>query len=529
MVLGSGSLEEGALERLWYRQDRVAVQTALAAGERPDLATTMARGPLDELVALHDELGILDSLDEAEVARERAGLPDGLLLRTLATLPFVADASLSGAAGALFREPAILLRLGWTPVALRAATNGRHRHPAGRRPESLPCHPDALRDAPRRVGAAAWDRVQRAGVAALYARRLVRGAVYAIDGSGLGADLRVVALVCVSATRPVIVAWRLLEGTASEKGKEACVTRALVEQVLAVGGPGTIRLLLADALYADGPLLAWLQGVHDIDALVRLPADRCLDQELAALAAGDGLAWRTHHEVRTVRGHKARRRVEVAGLDGLTSWDSVVAAAVDHGQPEATLWGPDPGGAPRAVGQGRDLGAGQHPSLAQRLRRPAGVPGALARRGRRLPGVEGGLGAGGATVGARRGGGTGAADADVPGLQHRPGLPQPSGRARGAVGDPAAAPPAPAGHRGSAGRPLRRRLLRCLRAGRPARSARRPRPREPATGARLSGPMIPYLQMSATTRTSLRSGKTCSTSPPSRQRTASRFASTRCV
>ena len=324
---------------LWYRQDRVAVQTALASGERPDLATTMACGPLDELVALHDELGIFALLDAAEVARQRSGLPDGLLLRTLATLPFVAEASLSGAAGALFREPAILLRLGWAPVALRAGTNGRHRHPAGRRPESLPCHPDALRDALRRVGEAAWDRVQRAGVAALYARRLVRGAVYAIDGSGLGADLRVVALVCVSATRPVIVAWRLLAGAASEKGKEARVTRALVEQVLAVGGPGTIRLLLADALYADGPLLAWLQGVHGIDALVRLPADRCLYQELAALAAGDGLAWRTHHEVRTVRGHKARRRVEVAGLEGLTSWDSFVAAAADHGQPEATLWG----------------------------------------------------------------------------------------------------------------------------------------------------------------------------------------------
>jgi hypothetical protein len=68
----------------------------------------------------------------------------------------------------------------------------------------------------------------------------------------------VVALVCVAATRPVIVAWRLLEGTASEKGKEATVTRALIEQALELGGPRCIRLLLAAALYADGPLLAWL-------------------------------------------------------------------------------------------------------------------------------------------------------------------------------------------------------------------------------------------------------------------------------
>jgi hypothetical protein len=324
---------------LWYRQDRVAVQTALESGERPDLATTMACGPLDELIALHDELGVFASLDEVEVARRRTGLPDGVLLRTLATLPFVAGASLSGAAGALFREPAILLRLGWAPLAIRNGTNGRHRHPAGRQAESLPCHPDALRDALRRVGEAAWERVQRTGVAALYARRLVRGQVYAIDGSGLGADLRVVALVCVSSERPVIVAWRLLEGAASEKGKEAWVTRALVEQVVALGGAGTIRLLLADALYADGPLFAWLRCVHDIDALVRLPADRCLYQELVALAAGNGLEWQTHYETRTVRGHKARRRVEVAGLDGLTSWDSFLAATAAYGQPQATLWG----------------------------------------------------------------------------------------------------------------------------------------------------------------------------------------------
>jgi DDE family transposase len=324
---------------LWYRQDPAAVRTALEQGARPDLATTTACGPLDELIALHDELGIFGVLDGLEVARERAGLSDALLLRTLAVLPFLAEASLSGAAGALFREPAILLRLGWAPVAIREGTNDRHRHPAGRRPQSLPCHPDTLRDALRRVGEAAWDRAQRAGVGALYDRRLVRGWVYAIDGSGLGADLRVVALVCVSSERPVVVAWRLLEGAASEKGKEAAVTRALVEQVLALGGPGTVRLLLADALYADGPLLAWLKCVHGIDALVRLPADRCLYQELASLAAADGLAWRTHHEVRTVRGHKARRRVEVAGLDGLTSWDSFVAAATAYDQPAATLWG----------------------------------------------------------------------------------------------------------------------------------------------------------------------------------------------
>jgi hypothetical protein len=120
----------------------------------------------------------------------------------------------------------------------------------------LPCHPGTLRDARRRSGAPAWEQAHRVGVGARSTRKLVRGTVSAIDGTGLGADLRLVALVCGSDSRPLIVAWRLLSGAAAEKGKEAAVTRALVAQALALGGPGCMRRLLADALYADGPLLA---------------------------------------------------------------------------------------------------------------------------------------------------------------------------------------------------------------------------------------------------------------------------------
>jgi len=101
----------------WYRNDKAAVAEALKRGDRPDLATTMASGPLDELVALHEELGIFAILDELEVQRERAGVSDELLLRTLATLPFVDQASLSGGSSVLFREPAVLLQLGWAKVA----------------------------------------------------------------------------------------------------------------------------------------------------------------------------------------------------------------------------------------------------------------------------------------------------------------------------------------------------------------------------------------------------------------------------
>src|SRR5258708_12710072 len=125
----------------WYRRDKEGVAAALQRGERPDVATTMASGPLDELVALHEELGIFAILDEVEAQRKRAGVPDELLLRTLGTLPFVEQASLSGAAEVLFREPAVLLQLGWAPVQIRSGSNARHRHPHARQIASFPCHP----------------------------------------------------------------------------------------------------------------------------------------------------------------------------------------------------------------------------------------------------------------------------------------------------------------------------------------------------------------------------------------------------
>src|SRR5256884_8983800 len=145
----------------WYRNEKAAVAEALRRGDRPDFATTMASGLLDELVALHEELGIFALLEQMEVQRARAGVPDELLLRTLATLPFVEQASLSAGSSVLFREPAVLLQLGWAPVQIRQGSNGRHRHPQWRQEESLPCHPDTLRDALRRIGESAWHKAQQ--------------------------------------------------------------------------------------------------------------------------------------------------------------------------------------------------------------------------------------------------------------------------------------------------------------------------------------------------------------------------------
>jgi hypothetical protein len=322
----------------WFRQDKPAVLERLRRKDRPLMATTMASGPLDDLLALHIELGAFEALDTLTANRQRAGIDDTLLFRTLATLPFLREPALDPAARLLFQDPALLLHLGWTPAQIQAGANQRHRHPEGRQEESLPCHPDTLRDAFRRVEAAAWLKAQRAGIRPLYERQLVRGKVYAIDGSGLGNDFRLVCLVCVSAARPVIVAWRLLQGQASEKGKEAVVTRELIEQALALGGPECIDLLLADALYCDGPLLAWLAYIKGIDVLTVLPSDRQMFTDLIGLARRGLLEWTRHRYVRTIQGHKQARTVAVAAVGDLTSWDSLVEAGRRYGEPDPRLW-----------------------------------------------------------------------------------------------------------------------------------------------------------------------------------------------
>lgn len=322
----------------WFERNQQAVAGALSRGQRPDMATTMDSGPLDDLVALHDELGVFEALDGIPVDRQRRGVEDRLLLRTLAVLPFLGAPSLTGASSLLFRNPAILLHLGWSAVQIQMGDNERHRAPQGRLPQSLPCHPETLRNELTRIERHLWLQVQHAAVQRLFAKHLVRGTVYAIDGSGLGEGLRLVTLVCVSAQRPKIVAWRLLEGTASEKGKEAAVTRSLIEQLLEIGGKNCIELLLVDALYADGPLLAWCKHQHGIDVLVPVPKDREIHRDLEQLAAGGLLKFQRHSYVCTIQGHKQRRNVELGAQSGLTSWDSYLTAARSYGVAHPSLW-----------------------------------------------------------------------------------------------------------------------------------------------------------------------------------------------
>lgn len=323
----------------WRRNDRAAVLECLQRGEYEAIATT-SQGALDELAHLTAELGVWEALEAIQVSREREGIPDDLLLRTLTVLPFIEAIGLSTAAETLFQDAAILLQLGYTARHIQQGFNQRHHGESDTKSEqSRPCHPDVLRQELARIDLDSLHQFRRRCVRQLFERRLVRGKTYAIDGSGLGTRWQMVGLLNVDKERALWVSWRVLPGTASEKGEEGSVVREMVDEVREMGGAEAIKLILMDALYADGPLLVWLKVQRSIDALVRLPEDRQMYADLVGLVQLEPKRWHTHLDVRYVAGRKQTRRVSVAAVGDLDSWPSFVEEAQEAGVPEAKLWG----------------------------------------------------------------------------------------------------------------------------------------------------------------------------------------------
>jgi hypothetical protein len=112
----------------------------------------------------------------------------------------------------------------------------------------------------------------------------------------------------------------------------------LIALHLELGGPECIGLLLADALYADGPLIAWLAYAKGIDILTPLPPDRQMFADALGMAQRGLLAWTRHRYVRTIQGHKEARTVAVAAVGEPTSWDSFVEAARGYGVSDPSVW-----------------------------------------------------------------------------------------------------------------------------------------------------------------------------------------------
>ncbi|MGD2049146.1 MAG: hypothetical protein PVH03_06605 [Chloroflexota bacterium] len=325
----------------WREHDRTRVLACLQDGEYEAIMTT-GQSELDVLAHLAAELGILEAVQILSVERERAGIPDELLLRTLAVLPFVEAMGLSASAKTLFADAAILLQLGYTAVELREGFNNRHGAQATvKSATSLPLHPDVLRQEMQRLEPESVADFRRHCIQQLYKRKLIKGKVYAVDGSGLSDRWRVVGLLCVVQGAPLWVTWRLLAGDASEKGKEGSVLFEMVDEVRDIAGEQAIEWLLMDALYADGPLLVGLKLKRGIDALVRLPETRTMYQDLWDLLDWEPQRWQSSWlDVRYVAGRKQLREITPGVVAGLTRWPALQEAAQAIGyEEEFSLWG----------------------------------------------------------------------------------------------------------------------------------------------------------------------------------------------
>lgn len=325
----------------WREHDRARVLACLRAGEYEAIVTS-GQSELDVLAHLAAELGILEAVQLLRAKRERAGIPDELLLRTLTVLPFVEAMGLSAAASTLFADAAILLQLGYTAMQLQEGFNNRHgAEQEVKSTASLPLHPDVLRQELQRLEPASVADFRRHCIEQLYKRQLIKGEVYAVDGSGLSNRWRVVGIICVTQSTPLWVTWRLLSGDASEKGKEGTVLLEMVDELRDIAGEQAIEWLLMDALYADGPLLAELKLGRSIEALVRLPESRTMYQDLWDLLDWEPQRWQSPWlDVRSVAGRKQLRQVTTGVVAGLTRWPALqeAARAIGCGE-DFPLWG----------------------------------------------------------------------------------------------------------------------------------------------------------------------------------------------
>jgi len=323
----------------WRENNREKVLAALQKGEYEAILSSR-EGALDALAHLASELGVLEAVTEIKLSREREGIPDELVLRSLAILPFVEGMSLSASANTLFEDAAVLLQLGYTAVQIQAGFNERRgKGQATKSKVSRPFHPDVFREEMLRIDMASLEGFRRRCVKALFARGLVRGKVYGIDGSGIGPEMRVVGLLCLQKDGPLWVNWRLRTGNESEKGKEGEVVLSMVDEIREWVGVEAIEWLLMDALYADGFLLANLKYKRGIDAMVRLPEDRRMYEQLQGLLRVFPERWQEHQDVRYLSGRKQARRVRVAQVEALNDWAGFVEAARELGIENPTLNG----------------------------------------------------------------------------------------------------------------------------------------------------------------------------------------------
>jgi len=294
------------------RHNQKAVDRALLAGEYDFVLNTSAQR-LDEFVGLLQTLGLFDLLPRLIPSGRAGDVPEELLLRELAVLPLLDIPNVHQAGRFLLQDPAVLHFLGFTAAQLRDGFPHR-----GRQGQARPHHRDLLYNLLGSLRAENLEQFRAAWVRRFAQDRHCRSGVWAVDGTGVCGDWKLLLALNLADGAELVGNWRILPG---DCGSELPGGRELVDELLAALPSGQIHLLLVDGAYVDGAWMRRLKQEHGIDTIVRLRANMNAYVDALQMVRADPSLWRQRQRSCTAGGNKGPRRYEIATIPTV-SWDS---------------------------------------------------------------------------------------------------------------------------------------------------------------------------------------------------------------
>lgn len=317
------------------RHNQKAVDRALQDGEY-DLVMSTSVQRLDEFVGLLRSLGLFDLLPLLIPSGRAGDIPEELLLRELAVLPLLDIPNVHQAGRFLLQDPAVLHFLGFTAEQLRDGFPHR-----GRQGHARPHHRDLLYNLLGALRAENLEQFRAAWVRRFAQDRHCRSGVWAVDGTGVCGDWKLLLALNLSAGEELVGNWRVLPG---DCGSELPGGRELVDELLAALPAGQVQLLLLDGAYVDGAWLRRLRQEHGVPRRLpgRLRSDMCAYQDALQMVRADPSLWQKRRRSFTAGGTKSPKRYEIATIPTV-SWESygdelTVVLIRREGAGEEAIW-----------------------------------------------------------------------------------------------------------------------------------------------------------------------------------------------
>ena len=295
------------------RRNQRAVDRALLDGQYDAVLNTSTQR-LDEFVGLMVETGLFEQLPLLQPSGRCGDVPEELLLRELAVLPLLDIPNIHQAERFLLQDAAVLQFLGFTVEQIQ---NGfPHR---GRQGQARPHHRDLLYNLLKAIPQRGLEAFRAAYVRQWAQARHARARTWAIDGTGVHGEFKLLLALNLGEGEELLGNWRLLP---ADCGSELPGGRELFDELLAVL-PAADRpeLLLVDGAYVDGAWMKRLKQEHGVDTVVRLRADMNAFQDALQMVRADPSLWETKHRSFTAGGTKRPRRYQLAGVPSV-AWDS---------------------------------------------------------------------------------------------------------------------------------------------------------------------------------------------------------------